>query len=160
MPELLESPCGVTWDPDGEALVLVAPGDPMWSPVAIDGRQVVQTAAFVRAAGIKAIPRGNESHELTFSLARETAGAAQALHSRLAATLALPRGMADVLIEVDGQGALRLRDCAVESWGGGQDEHLTRETVRISGGALEPDAGTYLPGQTWGEFSLLWQNIG
>jgi hypothetical protein len=162
MPDLLtESVCRVTWDPDGEALVLVGFGDPMWSPVQVDGRQAVQTVARVRAAGIRAVPRGNEQHIIEFALCRDRESANEALHSRLAAMLALPRtGPADVLLEVDGFGAVRLADCAVESWAGEDFENLTRERVRITGGALAADEGTYIPGQTWGEISMLWPDLG
>lgn len=149
--ELYDSPVRVIYDPAGTALVLVDFGTPMWDPVALDGEQLVQTASYVRGAGVKHFPRGNESHTLTFTLARETAGAADALESRLANTLALPRGRADVLLAFESGTQFLLKDCAIRSWSGGQMEHLTREGLVILCGAILPDTTARLPGAVWGE---------
>ncbi|WP_193214798.1 hypothetical protein [Luteolibacter marinus] len=150
----------VLWDPDDAALVLVDFGDPMWAPVAIDGEQVVQTAGFVRGSGVKNFPRGNESHQLTFELARITDGVADALKQRLLGMASLPRTMKPVLIVFDDGVQWRLSNCAVQSWPGGQEEFIGREGVVILGGALAADVGVYVPGATWGEINFTWEDLG
>ena len=149
--ELYDSPVRVIYDPAGTALVLVDFGTPMWEPVALDGEQVVQTASYVRGAGVKHFPRGNESHTLTFTLARETDGGADALEARLTNSLALPRAKADVLLGFESGTQFLLKDCAIRSWRGGQVEHLTQEGLVILCGRMEATATVYTPGATWGE---------
>ena len=158
--EILDSFCRVIWDPDAAALVLVDFGDPMWEPVAIDGEQVVQTAGYVRGAGVKNFPRGNDRHTLTFELARITAGVAEAFKARLAGMATLPRTMKPVLIAFEDGEQWRLADCAVRSWPGGQVEHIGREGVVILGGTLAADAGVYVPGSTWGAIHFNWEDLG
>jgi len=149
---LLESQVEVVWDPDGIALQLVARGDPMWEPVRLDDAgQQVDVADRVRAAGVKALPRGNERHTLTFELCGETAGVVAALKRRFARALELPRGRADVLIAFEDGTQYRLHHCAVRSWPSRQTEHLTRERVQIIGGAYEEDAGSYDVLVAWGD---------
>lgn len=117
-------------------------------------------AAFIRATGIKAMPRGNASHQLTFELCRVTEGVADAFRQRLQGIATLPRTMADVLIGfADGTG-YRLRNAAVRAWPGGQEQHLTRERITLLGGDLVPDAGTYTPGQSWGSIGTNWEELG
>lgn len=149
--ELLDSPVRVIFDPADTALVLVDFGTPMWEPVALDGEQLVQTASYVRGAGAKHFPRGNESHVLTFTLARETEGAADALEARLTNSLALPRTKADVLLAFESGTQFLLKDCAIRQWRGGQIEQLTREGLVILCGAILPDTTARLPGAVWGE---------
>jgi len=149
--ELLDSPVRVIFDPADTALVLVDFGTPMWEPVALDGEQLVQTASYVRGAGAKHFPRGNESHVLTFTLARETEGAADALEARLTNSLALPRAKADVLLGFQSGTQFLLKDCAIRQWRGGQVEHLTREGLVILCGLMELTTDTFTPGDTWGE---------
>jgi hypothetical protein len=149
--ELLDSPVRVIFDPADTALVLVDFGTPMWEPVALDGEQLVQTASYVRGAGAKHFPRGNESHVLTFTIARETEGAADALEARLTNSLALPRTKADVLLDFQSGTQFLLKDCAIRQWRGGQIEHLTRESLVILCGLMELTADTFTPGDTWGE---------
>jgi hypothetical protein len=136
MDTLWDSVVKVTWDPDGAATVLVNWDDPMWEPVTLDGKQVVQEAPGLRRAGVDHFPRGNERHELRFTLARETAGIAAAFQARLTNALAVPRTRRDVLLSFESGAAFRLRNCAVESWPSGQVEHLTKETLVIRGGEL------------------------
>ena len=45
-------------------------------------------------------------------------------------------------------------------WPNTQVDHVTREGVSILGGALTADAGVYVPGQTWGEISFNWEDLG
>lgn len=108
----------------------------MWEPVALDGRQFVQVAARVRAVGIKAIPRGNEQHTLTYTKCVETAGIADAAKAVLNHAKNLPLGMAAVTVTFADATVFTLADAAVEAWGGGQTEHLARLSTRIIGGAL------------------------
>lgn len=155
--ELTESILRLTWDPDGDPLVLVDWGDPLWDSIVLDGRQVIQQVALVRAAGIQAKPRRNESHTLRCSVCviEETIDAAFA--GRLNRILALPRTMADVLISLEDGQNWRLKNAAIEAWPGGQEERLTRETLEIIGGELLPDEGAYAPGGFWQEDSSLWE---
>jgi hypothetical protein len=148
--ELLDSPVRVIFDPADTALVLVDFGTPMWEPVALDGEQLVQTASYVRGAGAKHFPRGNESHALSFTLARETEGAADALEARLTNSLALPRTKGDVLLAFESGTQFLLKDCAIRQWRGGQIEHLTREGLVILCGRMQLTTATYTPGDTWG----------
>jgi hypothetical protein len=133
----------------------------MWEPVSIDGEQLVQTADFVRGLGAKHFPRGNESHRLTFTLARITEGVAEAFIARLSAGVALPKSASKpVLLAFESGEQFRLADCAIRSWPHSQEDHLTRESVIIEAGRLTADAGVYVPGQTWGEVSFNWEDLG
>lgn len=116
--------------------VLVALGDPMWAPVAINGQQLVDVVARVRAAGVKAIPRGNERNVLTFEKCDETNGIATAFKNELAWAAGLPRTMADVTITFGDATVFTLADAAVEAWSGGQLDHLGRLGLQIIGGTL------------------------
>lgn len=149
--DLWDSIVRIVWDPAGTSMVLVDFGDPMWEPVELDGRQEIQTARYVRGTGTKNFPRGNESHELRFTLAREIESTVDAFEERLANTLLLPRGMADVLIQFESGRQFLLKNAAVSGWPNGQEDHLTRETVIIQGGEITEDATAYTIGNTWGE---------
>jgi hypothetical protein len=158
---LWDSIVRVMWDPDGAALVLVDYGDPMWEPVSVDGQQSVQAIAAVRASGAKHLPRGNESHLLSFTLARIEAGVSDAFVARLAAGVSLPKSASKpVLLSFESGEQFRLSDCAVRAWPHSQEEHVTRESVVIDGGRLTVDAGMYVPGTTWGEISFNWEDLG
>lgn len=158
--ELFESLVRVTWDPDGAAVVLVDYGTPMWEPVRLDGQQVLDVSPLIRATGSAVIPRGNETHTLTFTKAAETAGVREALAGQIGAQRSAPRGRADVLIQIQSNGGWRLKGAAVESWPGGHPvEHISAMGLRILGGELVVDAGTPTPGGTWGEINFQWQNI-
>lgn len=149
--DLWDSIVRVTWDPAGTALVLVDFGAPMWEPVTLNGEQLVQSSTAVRAAGAKHFARGNETNQLTFSLARITDGVADALEARLLNAIALPRTKGDVLLTFESGTKLLLKDCAIRTWGGAQEEHLTRETLAILCGAMAETTATFSPGATWGE---------
>jgi hypothetical protein len=142
---LLDSMVRVTWDPDGEAQILVDFGDPMWSPVLIDGKQMVDVAQGLNRKGVLNIPRQNETHKLTFTLAGLTAGPVEAFERRLEQSIAAPRDMADVLISFESGKSYRLKDCAVESWPSGQVERLTKETLNILGGELGDSEDIVIP---------------
>lgn len=159
--ELLDSIVRVIWDPDSAALVLVDYGDPMWEPVSINGEQMVQTASFVRGLGTKHFPRGNESHRLTFTLARITEGVSKAFVTRLSAGISLPKAASKpVLLAFESGEQFRAANCAVRAWPHSQEEHVTRESVIIEAGPLSIDAGVYVPGETWGEISYHWEDLG
>ena len=158
--DVFDSFLRVTFDPDNVALVLLDYGDALWGPVAIDGEQAVQVQGFVRALGVKAFPRGNESHSLSFEKCRILDSMHDALAGRLNGIIALPRTMADVLISLEDGRNWRIANCAVRNWPGGQEERLTREGVNIIGGLLTADEGVYAPGQKWGELNLNWENLG
>jgi len=160
MTELYDSFLRITYDPDGAGLVLVDFGDALWGEMALDGEQVVQEQAVVRAAGIKAFPRGNERHRLIFELCRIEEDLPDAFAARVTASTALPRGMADVLVALEDGRSWRLKDAAVKSWPGTQVERLTRERVELVGGRLVGDDGVYTPNATWGEISMLWEDMG
>lgn len=157
--DLYDSFIRVMWDPDGEALVLVDYGDPLWGPIMLDGEQVVDVVPLVRSAGVKAFPRGNERHQLSFELCRIRDGMDEAFAARMNAAISLPRGMADVLVTLDEDRSWRLKNCAVRSWPGGQEERFTREAISIEGGELVDESSHYEPGQTWGEIALKWENL-
>jgi hypothetical protein len=158
--EVFDSFVRVIYDPDGAALVLVDYGDAMWGPVRIDGEQLVQVQSFVRALGVKAIARGNESHTLAFEKCREEDAMDDAFAARLNGIIALPRTSKDVLLSLEDGRQWRIANAAIGSWPGGQEERLTREGVEIIGGRLTVDEGVYVPGQTWGEISMEWENLG
>jgi hypothetical protein len=142
---LLDSMVRVTWDPDGDARILINFGDPMWSPVLIDGKQVVDVAQGLNRKGVLNIPRGNETHKLTFTLGGITAGPVEAFERRLEQSIAAPRDMADVLISFESGKSYRLKDCAVESWPSGQLESITKETLNILGGELGDSEDIVIP---------------
>jgi hypothetical protein len=116
--------------------VLVALGDPMWTPVAINGQQLVDVVARVRAAGIQAIPRGNERNSLTFEKCDETDDIATAFKNELAWAAGLPRTMATVTITFEDESAFTLANATVEAWFGGQMDRLGRLGLQIIGGKL------------------------
>lgn len=116
--------------------VLVALGDPMWQPVAINGRQVVDVVALVRSSGVRAIPRGNEENSLTFQRCDEAETIAQAFKNELAWAAGLPRTMADVSLTFADGSVFQLANAAVESWSGGQTERLGNLGISITGGRL------------------------
>lgn len=155
--ELSDSFLRVTFDPNGVAIVLLDYGDPLWDPVALDGRQVVQEAGLIRAAGIRAIPRGNERHTLSFSLCRIRDAMDDAFAARVNGMLALPRTMADVLISLEDGRGWRIKNAAISDWPGGQEERLTRDGVHITGGEIIADSGTFAPGSVWSADDQLWE---
>lgn len=134
--ELYDSFLKITYDPDAAAVILLNYGDALWGPVELDGGQLVQEQGFVRAVGIKAFARGNERHTLKWEMAVETAGLAAAFAAQLNAAIGLPRGSSDMLISISGGAAWRLQSAAIRAWGGGQEEHITRQKVEIVGGAM------------------------
>jgi len=134
--ELLDSFVRVTWDPDGDAVILVDFGTAMWDPVKIDGKQLVDTVPGLNRAGTQNFPRANESHRLTFTLGQLTAGLEAAFEARLEAAIAAPRNMADVLLSLESGRSFRLKDCSVESWPSNQRGRITQETLVILGGEL------------------------
>jgi hypothetical protein len=148
--DLWDSIVRIVWDPAATSLVLVDFGDPMWDPVTIDGSQEVQTSRYVRGDGVKNFPRGNESHELRFTLAREIDSTVDAFEERLANTLTLPRTMADVLIQFESGRQFLLKNAAIRAWPNGQEDHLTRESLVILGGEIVETATVYTIGNTWG----------
>lgn len=116
--------------------VLVAIGDPMWDVVRINGSQVIQSIARVRAAGIRAQPRGNESHTLTFSLCviAESVEAAAKAAAHYAHTL--PKTMADVTVKFADDTGITLKDAAIASWQAENSDPLGRHTLTIIGGEI------------------------
>ena len=118
------------------ATVIVERGAPMWKPVELNGQQAVQVAARLRAAGVKAIPRGNESNVLTFSLCNETESVEAAAKALLQFPISLPRTMADVTITFEDLSGIIVKNAAVQSWQGGQEAVLGRHSVTITGGEL------------------------
>ncbi len=155
--ELFESFVRLMFDPDGDAVVLLDYGDPLWEPLAFDGAQVIQEAAFVRAAGIHALPHENERHTLGFALGSIEATLYDAFAHRLTGTIALPRTMNDVLIALEDGRQWRLKNAAIQSWPGSQEEFISREGVQIVGGNLEADAGVYVPGSAWNYDTEYWE---
>lgn len=143
--ELTDSVVKLTWDPNGTPLVLVDFGDPMWAIVTLDGQQLTHHQTFVRAAGAKVYPRGNESHSIAFELAADPAEIPAAMKAALDWMIAAPRTQADLQIEIDGITTIyTLHDCAVPRWSGGIEECLVRRRLQIEGGALtaaEPEPG-------------------
>lgn len=159
--ELYDSFVRITFDPDGAALVLVDYGTPLHGPMEIDGGQVVQVQGFLRALGVKAFPRGNESHSLRFDKAGIEESLADAFAGRLTGCLSLPRTQADVLLSLEDGRNWRIANCAIRSWPGAMDgTRINRQGVEIIGGRLTADAGVYLPGQTWGEIKYEWEKLG
>lgn len=116
--------------------ILVALGDPMWKPVAINGGQIVDVVARVRAAGVKAFPRGNERNVITFEKCNEADTVANAFKGELAWAAGLPTTMANVTLTFADATVYTLADAAVEAWSGGQVERLGRHGLQITGGAL------------------------
>jgi hypothetical protein len=116
---------------------LVTRGEPMWAPVAINGQQAVQVIQLLRAAGVEAQPRGNESNVLTFSICKEHAGVEAAAKAMFAFPISLPRTMEDVTVKFADNSGVRLKNAAVQGWSGGQEDQLGRHGVTITGGTLE-----------------------
>lgn|GEM_PF-5049853 len=155
---LYDSFVRLTFDPAGAAVVLVDIGDPMWTPMSLDGGQVVEVASFVRAAGISAIPRANEQHQMSFATARIMDTMEDAFASRLNGSITLPRYMADVLISLTDGRQWRLKNCAVKSWKTAQDECISRESIEITGGQLIVDPGSYYPSDYWNTDPATWDS--
>jgi hypothetical protein len=137
--------------------VLVALGQPMWELPRLNGRQVVQTAAFIRAAGVRAIPRGNETHILTFESCHEETDIKTAMFGQLSLPAGLPKGMADVTVTFEDGSGIRIKNAAVESWEGDQTERLGRHRVNIIGGEIEIAAG--IPGVNWEDITTNWEDL-
>ncbi|MCW1926278.1 hypothetical protein OKA05_27235 [Luteolibacter arcticus] len=152
--DLWDSPVRVMWDPDGARFVLVPYGAPMWEPVKVDGGQEVQTSATVRGTGVVNYPRGNEAHKIDFTMARVKGGVKAAVQANFVDALALPRSRKDVLLSFAGGRQFRVKDCAVQSWPHEHEDQVCRQTVRILGGNIVADLGTYVEGSVWGEVPL------
>lgn len=142
---LLDSVVEVVHDPDGAATVLVAIGDPMWEPVKLDGKQVVDTAPGLNRAGVDTFPRGNESHKLTFTLGEEKATVQDAFEDRIRASMTLPREKADVRLSFESGARFRVKNCSIESWPHDQVEHIIKQSLVIVGGELVEETGTAPP---------------
>lgn len=130
----------------------------MWGPVAIDGEQVVDIQSRVRAKGIRAVPRGNETHTVEFERCHVMDTVADAFAARMNGSTAVPRGSADVLIRLgDGRG-WRIKNAAVRSWPGGQVERFVRERLSIIGGEMIQD---YDPAASlaWEEITTPWESM-
>lgn len=149
--DLWDSAVRVMWDPDGVRLVLVPHGAPMWEPVKVDGGQQVQTGGAIRRAGVKNYPRQNEAHRIEFSIARVKGSVSAALEANFVDALALPRSMRDVLLSFSGGRQFRVKNCAVQSWPHEHEDYVCRQTVRIVGGEIVADDGSYVEGDVWGE---------
>jgi hypothetical protein len=156
--DLYDSFLRLTYDPDGIALVLLDYGDAMWGPVELDGSQIIQITSLIRAAGVKATPRGNEQHTLRFALCRIEDSLQDAFAARINGIIALPRTMADVLVELADGRKWRLKNAAVQAWNGGQTERLSRENVELLGGQLITDAGSYTPADYWNTDPGTWES--
>jgi hypothetical protein len=115
---------------------LVEIGDPMWQPVRIDGGQVTQRVALVRATGVLVKARGNEAHTLTFSLASEETSVEDAAKAAAQWTLTLPRTMGDVSVLFDDGTGYKLKNATIERWSADNEEQLGRFTLVIQGGEL------------------------
>ena len=145
-----DSTVRLMWDPDGDRIVLLQLGDMMWQLVSLDGQQVVERATYVRAAASKALPRGNDGHELVFEIARQTDGPADAFKKRLTNITTLPRTGKDLLITFEDGTHFRMRDAAIQSWPARTEDSVLIERISIAGGLIEADGGTYTEGSTWG----------
>ncbi|QJE95953.1 LamG-like jellyroll fold domain-containing protein [Luteolibacter luteus] len=143
---LLDSFVRVVWDPDGAKKVLVEIGDPMWSPVAIDGEQVVDVAQGSNIVGVRNFPRGNEAHKLTFTLCRIKDTLDDAFETRMNEAMALPRDMRDIVFSLQSGKAWRLKNAAVKSWPTNQRERLTKQNLVILGGEIVAEANAPQPG--------------
>ena len=155
---LYDSFARLTFDPAGAAVVLVDFGDAMWTPMSLDGGQLVEVSTLVRAAGISAIPRANEQHRMSFSVARIMDTKEDAFASRINGSITLPRYMADVLISLTDGRQWRLKNCAVKSWKSAQEEHISRESIEITGGQLIVDPGSYYPSDYWNSDPATWDS--
>jgi hypothetical protein len=111
---------------------------------------VVTPVPLVRAAGIKARPRGNEQHTLTFSLCKElpvdtpltveNAAKAAAIYP-----ITLPRTMADVKMQFANGSGITLKNACITEWDASNQDHLGRYTLTFIGGELTAiEAGTSL----------------
>ena len=158
--DLLDSFVRITFDPDGAALVLLDYGTALWGPLEINGEQIVQEQGFVRAAGIKAFPRGNNRTALRFEKSEIEDSIVDAFATGLSAIVALPRTQADILVSLQDGRNWRISNAAIRAWPVGQEARLTRQAVEIIGGRLTADAGVFVPGQTWGEINYEWENLG
>ena len=137
MPDvLIESLLKITHDPDGTPTVLLDYGEDITELPALDGEQVVEVANFVEATAAQTFARGNETHSFRIAGARE-ALSLRGAHDRLfSAALAVPRGSADVLFEVQSGGAWRLTDATVRAWPARVDAHFCDRQIEIIGGEL------------------------
>ncbi|MGE9267635.1 MAG: hypothetical protein ACQKBY_06025 [Verrucomicrobiales bacterium] len=148
MPDVvIESLLRITHDPAGTPTVLLDFGEDITSLPELDGEQMVEVGSFVRSAAASTFARGNEQHTFTIAGARE-ALSVRGAHDRLfAGALAVPRGTADVLFEVQDGGAWRLEDATVRAWPARVDEHFCDRQIEIIGGALvevtPPPADSY-----------------
>lgn len=158
--ELYDSFVRVTFDPDGAALVLVDYGTALHGPIEIDGGQIVQVQGFVRAIGVKAFPRGNESHRLRFEKAGIEDSLVDAFAAFLTDSISLPRTQADVLLSLEDGRNWRIKDCAIRAWPGGTDgTRINRQGCEIKGGRILYDEGSYDPGSVWGDIGVFWEDL-
>jgi len=136
--ELFDSFIKLTHDPAGTPTVLLNYGDALYGEPVIDGSQLTEPVALIRAAGIIVIPRANERNTLRYTLCTVAETLTDAFAGRLTRAIALPRTMADIKIEMpvaDGRKWL-LKNACITAWPGGQQETLTREEIQIQGGEL------------------------
>lgn len=155
---LYDSLVRLTFDPAGAAVVLVDYGDPMWTPMSLDGGQVVEVSTFVRAAGMSAIPRANEQHRISFTVARIMETMEDAFAARFNGSITFPRYMADILISLTDGRQWRLKNCAIKSWKSAQEERISRESIEITGGQLIVDPGSYYPSDYWNTDTATWDS--
>ncbi|MBK1884900.1 hypothetical protein JIN85_20990, partial [Luteolibacter pohnpeiensis] len=142
--ELYDSFLQLTWDAYGAPTRLVSVGDPLWGGIEINGGQTVDEVPYTKAAGIRALPLGNERNQLKFERCVIHDSVVAAFSRRLKASTLVPRNGADLHIQsTDGYGFL-LKNAAIRSWPtgqlvDGQPTRFTREGLEIIGGSLVMD---------------------
>lgn len=114
--------------------VLVAIGDPCWEIVRVNGRQLVDEVTRVRAAGLKAVPRGNESNEITYTLCEECEDIEAASKAALTYPAALPRTAATITLDFADSSGATYADGVISDWSSDIEGRLVRHRVRIVAG--------------------------
>ncbi|MFD2275474.1 hypothetical protein ACFSQZ_03240 [Rubritalea spongiae] len=100
------------------------------------GGQIVRIAEFINAVGIHTFARGQERHELEFTLVETEVTTDAAVAAGMNHPLVLPRHSAPLLIATESGWNWQIASTTVESWPARWSDVMSYRTVTLVGGAL------------------------
>lgn len=124
-------------------LVILDYGDALLSTgIALNGSHVIESAHFMRAAGMRNFARGGEENSLEFTTAEPAADTGAAVKAALDHAVTVPRTVDDLLIELETGERWTVASAAVKSWAGDSQQGegiIGARTYSVVGGVITAD---------------------
>lgn len=115
--------------------VLLDYDDKIDAPPSISGEVAVQVTPFLRANTVGVFDRGNQSHTIEWTASERVTNVYNSAVNVLSHANAVPRGKADVVIQLSNTNtSFRLTDAVVQTWQSTWDEKRESLTISIVGG--------------------------